>query len=163
MNGNSYEMDVLLEMFDSINFTETTNPETGVKAVEGACGFTAVKFAGKDETTPNWVTNSNGKEYCFVLGYAKQSSFNDLCYDEKGQQKLQLALLNKKTYDTGEFELDKHFSSILSFDIETEDGEIIPNFADNPRFVVFENIKIDASGKSDIDRMYQAFLAKKAK
>lgn len=158
---NSYEIDVLLEMFDSIGFSETTNPETGVKAVEGTCGFTAVKFAGKDETVPNWQTNSNDKEYCFVLGYAKQSNFNDLCYDENGDQKLQIALLNKKTYDTGEFELDKHFSSILSFDIETEEGELIPNFADRPRFVVFENIKIDSSGKADIDKMYQAFLAKK--
>lgn len=158
---NSYEIEGLLGMFESIGFSQTTNPESGVKAVEGACGFTPIKFAGKDETTPNWNTNSNNKEYCFVLGYAKQSNFNDLCYDENGEQKLQLAILNKKTYDTGEFELNKHFSSIVGFDIETEGGELIPNFADKPKFVVFENIRIDSSGKSDVDRMMKAFLAKK--
>ncbi len=154
----SYEIGALIKMFESLGWEESVNPETGVKSMQGNCGFKATKFAGEDATTPNWQKSENSdNEYCFVIGNAKVKNFGNLCRNEDGSPKEQIALLNKKSYDTGEFELGKSFSSLVSFDIENEDGTLCTEFED-AKFVVFENTKTDNDASSDIAKLMEKFM-----
>lgn len=117
-------------------FKSVLNEETGETHMEKNCSFTARYFisdkGGDQATEPSWRTSPSGKEYCLIMGDAKV----------KGMPQLgdapQLCILNKKSYDNGDFEIGTLYSAICNIPMLDADGNRHQDFNDI-YFTVFEN------------------------
>lgn len=146
--------------YEDYGYVATARPDDGSTEMLSNCKFTAKYFApakgsGLTEgTEPNWKTTDGGKQYCIVMGYCKVKGFPEL------SGTLQQCLLNKKSYDTGEFELNVLYSSISKIPMLDANGNKHPDFNDI-YFTVFEN-KATNNDMSDLaGNKFKLWLEKK--
>ena len=130
-------VELVQEFYESFGYETSARQDNGSTELVKNCAFKAAYFApakgsGLTEgTEPDWKTTENGKQYCIVMGYAKVKGFSEL-------SGLQQCLLNKASYDTGDFELNVLYSSISKIPLLDADGNKHPDFNDI-YFTVFEN------------------------
>jgi len=146
--------------YEDNGYVATARPDDGSTEMLSNCKFTAKYFApakgsGLTEgTEPNWKTTDGGKQYCIVMGYCKVKGFPEL------SGTLQQCLLNKKSYDTGDFELNVLYSSISKIPMLDANGNKHPDFNDI-YFTVFEN-KATNNDMSDLaGNKFKLWLEKK--
>ena len=152
-------VELVQEFYENFGYEATARQDDGSTEMLKSCTFRAKYFApakgsGVTEgTEPDWKTTPSGKQYCMVMGYAKVKGFPEL-------SGLHKCLLNKVSYDSGEFELDVLYSSISKIPLLDGDGNRHPEFNDI-YFTVFEN-KATNNDMSDLaGNKYQQWLAKR--
>lgn len=132
------------------------NPTT---QMQKNCTFRASHFApekgSEPQTEPFWRTTPGGKEYCFVIGIAKVKGLKELSEDP------QRCILNKKSYDAGDFELNKLYSSICNVPLLNHEGEKADDF-NQIYFTVFENAATNNDMSDLAGSKFADFMAKKA-
>lgn len=159
MNGASPE-DVQ-EFYESFNFEVESgqdrdgNPTT---QMQRNCSFRATHFtpeSGNEKgTEPFWRTTPGGKEYCLVMGIAKVKGLQELSDEPK------ICILNKKSYDAGDFELDTLYSSICVVPLLNAEGNKAEDFNDI-YFTVFENEATNNDMSDIAGSKFADFMAKK--
>lgn len=131
-------VEIVQEFYESFGYEANARPDDGSTEMVKNCTFKAKYFApakgsGLTEgTEPDWKTTDNGKQYCIVMGYCKVKGFQEVSVT------LQKCLLNKVSYDTGDFELGVLYSSISKIPLLDGNGKRHPEFNDI-YFTVFEN------------------------
>ena len=133
---NEQPVEFVQEFYEAHGFETTARPDNQDTEMVKNCSFRAKYFApakgsGLTEgTEPDWKTTDNGKQFCIVMGYAKVKG---LPLDE-----LHKCLMNKTSYDNGDFELDTLYSSICKIPLLDGDGKEHEEF-NQIYFTVFEN------------------------
>lgn len=151
-----------VQMFYEENGFEATatqdkdgNPET---AMTKNCTYVAEYFipesGNEPSDSPFWRTSQSGKEFCLLMGKAKVKGFPELSRENM------VCLLNKKSYDAGEFELNTRYSSICKVPLLDTDGNKHQDFNDI-YFTVFENEATNNDMSDLAADKFQAFLARK--
>lgn len=160
----NYEPAILQEFYESEGFEPVANPVTMDTELVKNCKFTPEYYApakGSGETQgtePDWKNNSEGsdKQYCIVMGKAKVKGFNF------GDVPMQ-CLLNKTSYDNGDFELGTLYSSKCKIYLLDAEGEKHSQY-NEIYFTVFENEATNNDMSDLAADKFQAWLAaKKAK
>jgi len=130
--------ELVQEFYENYGYELNARQDDGSTEMVMNCTFRAKYFApakgsGLTEgTEPDWKTTDNGKEYCIVMGYAKVKGFEEVSAE------LQKCILNKTSYDNGDFELGVLYSSISKIPMLDPDGNKQQDFNDI-YFTVFEN------------------------
>ena len=100
------------------------------------CSFRATHFTpesgNEPATEPYWRETPSGKEYCFVMGIAKVKGLPEISDEPK------LCILNKTSYDAGDFEIGTLYSSLCNVPLLNAEGNKDESFNDI-YFTVFEN------------------------
>lgn len=154
-------IELVQEFYSEYGFTPEVREDNGDTNMSKNCQFTAKYFApakgsGMTEgTEPDWRMTDNGKEYCIVMGYAKVKGF-------PFADKLQKCILNKKSYDNGDFELSTMYSSVCHIPMLDAEGNKHTEFNDI-FFVVFENVATNNDMGDLVANEFEAFMAKKNK
>lgn len=136
---DQYPVEVVQEFYEEkYKFTVEARPDDGSTEMTKNCIFKAKYFvpakgSGVTEgTEPDWRTTDNGKEYCLVMGYAKINGVPEIGTE------LQKCILNKVSYDKGDFEMGVPYSSMCKIPMLDGDGNKHQEFNDI-YFTVFEN------------------------
>ena len=144
------------KFYENKGFTLTTNDESGDTHMEKNCSFTAKYFisdkGGNEATEPTWRTSPSGKEYCLLMGIAKVKKLPTVSTEPK------LCILNKASYDNGDFELDTMYSSIANIPMTNEEGYKLEDFNDI-YFTVFENEATNNDMGDLMNDEWAAFMA----
>jgi hypothetical protein len=159
MNGASVE-DVQA-FYESLGFEvesgqdRSGNPTT---QMQKNCSFRATHFtpeSGNEKATePFWRTTPSGKEYCLVMGIAKVKGLQEIANEPK------ICILNKTSYDRGDFELDTLYSSICNIPLLGADGNKAEDFNDI-YFTVFENQATNNDMSDMASNKFAEFMAKR--
>ena len=144
------------KFYEKKGFELATNEETGDSHMERNCSFTAKYFisdkGGNEATEPTWRKTPSGKEYCLLMGIAKVKKMPSVSTEPK------LCILNKASYDNGDFELDTMYSSIANIPMTNEEGDKLEDFNDI-YFTVFENEATNNDMGDLMNDEWTAFMA----
>ena len=131
------------------------NPTT---QMQKNCSFRATHFvpeSGNEKATePFWRTTPSGKQYCLVMGIAKVKGLQEISEEPK------TCILNKTSYDAGDFELDTLYSSICNVPLLDADGNKAKDFNDI-YFTVFENEATNNDMSDMAGSKFAQFMAKR--
>lgn len=158
LNLNNVPVKSIKKFYTKRGFTEEIREDNGDIGMSKNCYFTAEYFGaakGSGETKatePSWLTTPNGKEYCIVMGYAKVKNMPQLTGE------LQKCILNKVSYDSGEFELNVMYSAIAHIPLLDADENRVENF-NEIFFTVFENKGTNNDMSDLMADEWTAFLA----
>jgi len=147
--------------YESFNFEVESGQDKDGNAttvMQRNCSFRATHFTpesgNEPATEPFWRTTPNGKEYCLVMGIAKVKGLQELSDEPK------TCILNKTSYDAGDFELDTLYSSICNVPLLDADGNKAKDFNDI-YFTVFENEATNNDMSDIAGSKFAQFMAKK--
>ncbi len=152
-------VELVQEFYESFGYEANARQDDGSTEMLKNCSFKAAYFApakgsGLTEgTEPDWKTTDNGKQYCMVMGYAKVKGMPEV-------SSLQKCLLNKVSYDTGDFELGVLYSSISKIPLLDGDGNKHPEFNDI-YFTVLENKATNNDMNDLAGNKYKLWLAQR--
>lgn len=150
-------IELVREFYENYGFSEEVREDNGDINMMSNCSFKARAFTGEnggEATEPFWRDTENGKQYCFVLGTGKVKGLPNISAEEK------LCILNKVSYDAGDFELGKLYSSVCNVPMTDAEGKRHPKFNDI-YFTVFENIATNNDMGDLVSNEFEAFMAKK--
>ena len=138
LNLKELPVKTVKKFYTTKGFKEEVREDNGDINMSRNCSFTAEYFAPAKgsgvtkATEPTWLETDNGKFYCIVMGYAKVKNMS------KVGDTLQRCILNKKSYDNGDFELGTMYSAVCHVPILDAEGERHEEF-NQIFFTVFEN------------------------